>query len=102
MLKVLLTMENHVVKMVFDGKTAIAEAFEFKPEIILLDIGLPDIDGYEVAKEIRAKLPETLLIALTGWGQEADRQLSKKAGFNFHLVKPVELDQLLELIHDAE
>ena len=73
---------------------------EFDPEVVLLDIGLPGMDGFQVAKAIR-EMPEfgdVILIALTGYGQEVDRQRSKEAGFDKHLVKPVELSALEDLL----
>ena len=75
-----------------------AEAF--RPEVVLLDIGLPGMDGYEVARRLRER-PEferTLLVALTGWGQEADRRRSREAGFDHHLVKPANPEAILELL----
>ena len=69
-----------------------AAAGEFRPEVVLLDIGLPRLNGYDAARRIR-ELPggrEVLLIAVTGWGQDGDRQRSKEAGFDHHLVKPVD------------
>jgi CheY-like chemotaxis protein len=71
---------------------------------VLLDIGLPGMDGYEVARRIRAEpaLRETLLVALTGYGQEEDRRRSREAGFNAHLVKPVDLDALYTVLAHPE
>ena len=73
----------------------------FEPDAVLLDIGLPGLDGYEVARRIRA-LPQGekyLLVAVTGYGEERDRERSAQAGFDAHLVKPVDFDQLLAIIH---
>jgi two-component system CheB/CheR fusion protein len=88
------------VRMAHDGPSALELANEFRPEIVLLDIGMPDMDGCEIARRLRARpeFAETLLIALTGWGQEADRRRSEEAGIDHHLVKPVDPDALAELI----
>jgi PAS domain S-box-containing protein len=98
MLEVLLTMDGHKVRKAYNGQTAVDLALEFQPDLIFLDIGLPDIDGYEVAERIRGQLPRTLLIALSGWGQETDRRRSAEAGFNLHLVKPLDFAKLPELL----
>ena len=79
-------------------------AEEFRPEVVLLDIGMPGMDGYEVARRLRER-PEfegTLLVALTGWGQEDDRRRSQEAGFDHHLVKPASPEAILELLLDFE
>lgn len=83
---------------VYDGEAALAAAKSFHPDIILLDIGLPKMDGYETAKAIRQQPwgQNTIIVALTGWGQPEDRHKSKTAGFNAHLVKPVDHDELLQ------
>jgi PAS domain S-box-containing protein len=105
-LTMLLEMEGHDVETADCGMKAIELAQSFRPQIVLLDIGLPDLDGYEVAKRLRA-LPEThdaILIALTGYGQSDDRERSQSAGFNHHLLKPLnfsELSALLASSHDA-
>jgi DNA-binding response OmpR family regulator len=85
-----------------DGLAALAEAAEFRPEVVVLDIGLPGLNGYEVAREIR-RLEWGAgigLIALTGWGQDNDREKSAAAGFDTHLVKPVDYDALVKRIAD--
>lgn len=83
-----------------DGRQALALAAEFRPNIIVLDIGLPGMDGYEVARLLRKQpqFRDTLLVALTGWGQDSDLARSRAAGFNHHLVKPVNPDALVDLI----
>jgi CheY-like chemotaxis protein len=75
-------------------------AVEYRPDIMLLDIGLPDMDGYEVAEHLRQvpELKAMRLIAITGYGQESDRQRSREAGFDEHMVKPVEWRKLEELL----
>ena len=88
------------VQLVHSGRTALEAVGEFRPDVVLLDIGMPGMDGYEVARRIRADSANRslLLIALTGWGQEEDRQRSAAAGFNHHLVKPADIDQLRQLL----
>jgi CheY-like chemotaxis protein len=96
----LLQMEGHDVETADCGMKAIERAHVFHPQVVLLDIGLPDLDGYEVAKRLRL-LPETqdaILIALTGYGRAEDRERSQSAGFNHHLLKPVNLETLLALL----
>ena len=82
--------------MAHDGPTAIKMAEPFKPEIILLDIGMPVMDGYKVCATLRRTpaLKGTLIVAQTGYGQQADRQRSLEAGFDAHLVKPVSTEAL--------
>ncbi|MDQ2971033.1 MAG: response regulator, partial [Acidobacteriota bacterium] len=91
---------GHSVRTARDGASALEEASRLRPEIVVLDIGLPDMDGHEVARRLRAQanLRSSLLVALTGYGQESDRQLSREAGFDHHLVKPVDLDKLNDLL----
>ncbi|WP_159593541.1 PAS domain-containing hybrid sensor histidine kinase/response regulator [Hydrogenophaga sp. BPS33] len=99
-LAMLLELSGHETRLAFDGLEAVALSAQFLPEVVLLDIGLPKMNGYEVAARIRA-LPggdATLLIALTGWGHDEERQRSAQAGFDGHLVKPVFPDALLKLI----
>ncbi|MFZ2171435.1 MAG: ATP-binding protein, partial [Methylococcaceae bacterium] len=96
----LLKAEGHEVETADCGMKAIERAQAFRPQVVLLDIGLPDLDGYEVAKRLRA-LPETrdvTLIALTGYGQAEDRKRSQSAGFNHHLLKPVDFAKLSDLL----
>jgi CheY-like chemotaxis protein/two-component sensor histidine kinase len=88
------------VEVAHDGPSALEIASEFRPEVVLLDIGMPGMDGYEVARRLRSR-PEfatTLLVALTGWGQDSDRQKSREAGFDHHLVKPVDPEALRDLL----
>jgi signal transduction histidine kinase/ActR/RegA family two-component response regulator len=92
------------VEVAHDGPSALVLAEAFRPEVILLDIGLPGMDGYEVARRLRAMpgFEVVTLLALTGWGQEGDRQKSREAGFDHHLVKPVEPEAILELLTKSE
>ncbi len=99
-LGMLLRMNGHEVQTAHDGLEAVGAAATFRPEIVLLDIGLPKLNGYEVARRIRERETgrDVVLVALTGWGQEEDRRRSSEAGFDYHLTKPVELDALKRLL----
>jgi CheY-like chemotaxis protein len=82
---------------------AVDATVEFQPDIVLLDLGLPKLNGFDAARRIREQPGglERVLIALTGWGQEGDRQRSKEAGFDHHLTKPIDFDVLRELLAAA-
>jgi CheY-like chemotaxis protein len=86
--------------MAHDGPEALATAANIRPEVILLDIGLPQMTGYEVARKLRddLKLTKALIVAVTGYGQPDDRRKTGEAGFDAHLVKPVNPHQLSELL----
>jgi two-component system, chemotaxis family, CheB/CheR fusion protein len=99
-LAMLLQFFGHETFKAHDGVQAIEAAERLRPDVVLLDIGLPRLNGYEVCARIR-KEPwgkDMVLVALTGWGQEEDRHRSKEAGFDAHMVKPVDQDALLKLI----
>lgn len=98
MLQILLTMEGHEVHAAYDGEEAVREAEEFRPDVCFCDLGLPKLDGFEVARRISVSVPDALLVSVSGWGQEEDRKRSQQAGFRHHLVKPVKIDQVMELI----
>jgi signal transduction histidine kinase len=99
MLELALNMLGHETRFCSDGASALRVAQEFLPEFGLIDIGLPVMDGYELARRLRAEFNQPLtLIAVTGYGQESDRAQSRAAGFDHHLVKPVDLGQLGELL----
>jgi signal transduction histidine kinase/HAMP domain-containing protein/ActR/RegA family two-component response regulator len=102
-LQEILEQWGHSVQMAHDGPTAIDLALTEEPDIILLDIGLPGMDGYEVARRLRQPgvLPGVLLVALTGYAQAEDRRRSREAGFDEHLVKPVDLATLHDLLETA-
>jgi CheY-like chemotaxis protein len=102
-LAMLLALDRHEVVSVGTPREALERCRSFRPEIVLLDIGLPDMDGYEVARRIRAQpeLAGVRLIALTGYGQYEDKQRARKAGFDDHLVKPVELALLQQALQRA-
>jgi PAS domain S-box-containing protein len=91
------------VRLAFDGIEAVEAASEFCPDIVFLDLGMPRLDGYGAARELRrmAHGHEMLLVALTGWGQDGDRLRSKEAGFDHHLVKPADPEQLKRILADG-
>jgi CheY-like chemotaxis protein len=89
-----LRLMGHVVEVAHDGQAAL----EFGPDRVLLDIGLPIMDGYEVARRLRARAPHLLLVAITGYGQSSDVERAHEAGFDHHLVKPVPLEAVGALL----
>ena len=100
----LLNLTGHQTQTASDGQEAVAATLTFMPEVVLLDIGLPVLNGYDACRQIRAQ-PDgmrILLIALTGWGQDEDRRKSKEAGFDAHLVKPVDHNQLVKLMAEFQ
>ncbi len=99
----LLKMDGHETRPVFSAEEALSLADAFNPEIVLLDIGLPRMDGYEVARRLRLSPlhGRTTLIALTGYGQQEDLDRAQAAGFDAHLVKPVDLAALTKLLFTA-
>ncbi|HKO21800.1 MAG TPA: response regulator [Candidatus Eisenbacteria bacterium] len=101
-LAMLLRLGGHEIETAYDGFQAVAAAERFLPDLILLDIGLPGMDGYEVAARLREGSAgrELVLIAVTGWGQEEDRRRSREAGFDAHLTKPVDMAALTRLVAD--
>jgi len=103
-LGVLLSMRGHDVQTMHDGVSALEAMDSFHPSVVLLDLGMPGMSGYEVARRAR-ELPQcqnTVIIALTGWGQEEDRRRTREAGFNDHLVKPVDVDALELLLAEVQ
>jgi PAS domain S-box-containing protein len=102
-LGMVLRMMGHEVEIAHDGLEAVGAATSFRPDVALLDIGLPKLDGYEVASRIRKQHPAggIVLVALTGWGQEEDRQRAREAGFDHHLTKPVEFKVLQKMLVKA-
>ena len=99
-LAMLLQTSGHVVWTAYSGPSALSSAAEHRPEVVLLDIGLPELDGFEVAKRMREDPAHEamVLVALTGYGQAADRERSREAGFDHHLVKPVDLDEVQAIL----
>jgi len=96
----LLRLAGNEVRAVRDGTECLALAESYRPNLILLDIGLPGMDGYEVARRLRAEpwSKKTMLIALTGYGGPEDRRRAGEAGFDHHMVKPVDIDALDRLL----
>ena len=99
-LKILLELEGHDVQLVHDGEQALVVIENEMCELAVLDIGMPKLDGYEVARRIRASGRAVTLVALTGWGQARDRERAAQAGFDAHLTKPVDYDVLRRLVND--
>jgi CheY-like chemotaxis protein len=99
----LLQMLGATVEVVHTGRAALQAIDTFKPAILFLDLGMPEIDGYEIARSVRARaeLHDVTLIAVTGWGQEKDRNRTHAAGFDHHLVKPANVDQLKTMLRSA-
>lgn len=101
-LAMLLEAIGNDVRVAYDGEEAVDKALEFSPEVVLLDIGLPKMHGYDVAKRIRAEQgADVLLVAVTGWGNEEDRQRSRDAGFDYHFTKPVDPEDLVRVVGTA-
>jgi CheY-like chemotaxis protein len=102
-LAMLLRMEGHEVVVAHDGPEAFAAVASFNPEFVLLDIGMPGLNGYEVALKIRDTDPASpvKLVAVTGWGQHSDKARARASGFDHHFTKPLEPERLLELLRDA-
>ena len=102
-LALLLTLQGSEVRTAYDGLEAIDAAAAFDPHVVLSDLGMPRMSGYEAAQKIRERCSgRVVLIAMTGWGQEEDKRRSSEAGFDFHLVKPVDLDALEQLLASLE
>ncbi len=99
---ILWTMEmlGHTAQMAHDGETAIALAKSFHPDVVFLDIGIPLMNGYEICEAMRLEptLQNTVFIAQTGWGQKEHRERSKEAGFDHHLVKPLNIEVLQNIL----
>jgi CheY-like chemotaxis protein len=99
-LAMLLRLKGHEVHTAYDGEEAVIAAEKVRPEVVLLDIGMPKLNGYDACHRIREKpwAKGIILIALTGWGQDDDRRRTKEAGFNGHMVKPVNTLDLLKVL----
>ena len=99
-LAMLLSLDAHATQVAHSGANALQVAACFRPNIVFLDLGMPNMNGYEVARELR-RLPElhdTVLVALSGWGAAADQQRCREAGFNEHLTKPADFDAIERLL----
>jgi CheY-like chemotaxis protein len=103
-LRRLLGLLSYEVQVVGDGRQAVAVALDWRPDFILLDVGLLGMDGYQVATRLRheSTCQETIIIAVTGYGQPEDRKQSRAVGIDHHLLKPVELGELLSLLSQPE
>ncbi|HZV06663.1 MAG TPA: PAS domain S-box protein [Gemmataceae bacterium] len=103
-LAILLQMTGNETCVAHDGQEGLEAAAKFHPEVVLLDIGLPKLNGYDVCRRIREQPwgKDMVLVALTGWGLEEDRRQSKEAGFDLHMVKPVDFDALKNLLHELQ
>ncbi|HTV76865.1 MAG TPA: response regulator [Steroidobacteraceae bacterium] len=102
-LALMLDMEGHEVRTAADGLEALEIAEEFQPHVVLLDIGMPGIDGYETARRLRMRpwAQSTLLCAQTGWGQEDDKRRARTAGFDRHLVKPIDPEEISRIVSEV-
>jgi CheY-like chemotaxis protein len=99
-LAALLTIDGHELELAHDGAEAVDKAAAFRPHVVLLDIGLPKLDGYQACREMR-KMPrgaEMDIVALTGWALDDDRDKAREAGFTRHLVKPIDFEELEQLL----
>ena len=99
-LGMMLKLMGNETRTAHDGLAAVEAAEEFRPDVILLDIGLPKLNGYEACRRIREQpwSKGMVIVALTGWGQDEDRRRSAEAGFDHHMVKPVEVDALEKVL----
>lgn len=103
-LAMLLELLGCDVKTAYSGTAGVSLVTDFAPSVVFLDLGMPDINGFETARRIRAEPAgqQTLLIALTGWGQDADKRRTREAGFDRHLVKPADISALEEILTSAD
>ena len=102
-LRLLLEAQGHEARAAYTGPAALDVLAQFDAEVVFLDLGMPDVDGFEVARRIRA-MPrgrDVLLVALTGWGQADDRRRTADAGFDEHLTKPVDTERLADMLASA-
>ena len=99
-LSTMLRLLGHEVAVAYEGLEAVEAAPAFRPDVALLDLGMPRLNGYDTARRIRQQrgCEGMVLVALTGWGQEEDKRRSREAGFDAHLIKPVDLAALGELL----
>ena len=100
-LAMLLQAHGHVSHVASDGQQACDSAEDLRPEVILLDLSLPDLSGYDVCRHIRSQdwTTNPFIVAVTGWGQQSDRQRTQEAGFDLHLVKPIDPEELLRVLN---
>lgn len=104
MLSLVMTSLGYDVRIAHDGIRALDVAFDYRPDLVLMDLGMPGLNGYETARKLRQESwgQNMFLIAVSGWGREEDKQQSREAGFDFHLTKPTGLDQLKQLLSQLE
>jgi CheY-like chemotaxis protein len=102
--QIMLRILGHEVQTALDGQEAIEKAEQFRPDVIVLDVGMPMLDGYETAIRIRQRpwSRDVVLIAVTGWGNDKDKLKSAAAGFDVHLVKPVDATTILEALDQMD
>ncbi len=102
-LSALLQLDGNQIEIAYSGTEAIDKGAKFLPQLVLLDIGMPGMDGYHTCRAVRACDwgSNAMIVAVTGWGQETDRRMSREAGFDGHLVKPVEYAALKDLLRRA-
>jgi len=100
-LRTILEMAGHAVTIAEDGPRGLKQITEARPDVALIDIGLPGMDGYELARRARASGSRALLVALTGYGLSDDKDLARQAGFDAHLTKPAAVEPLLALVANA-
>jgi CheY-like chemotaxis protein len=102
-LALLVQESGHEVRTAYDGPAVLEAALDYRPNVVLLDIGLPGLNGFEVAKRLRQQpvLRNAVLVAMTGYGRESDRRRSQEAGFDHHLVKPGDFGKVLEILATA-
>jgi signal transduction histidine kinase/ActR/RegA family two-component response regulator len=103
-LKMLLDLEGFETRVAYSGAVALESARDFRPDVVICDIGLPEMDGHEIARRLRRDpdIAPATLIAMTGWGAEGEMRRTRESGFDFHLVKPVDANALLELLSHME
>ena len=104
MLASLLALLEADVRIAYDGHSALSLVDSFEPEAVVLDLGMPVMDGFEVARRVRASANggRIALVALSGWGQDRDRDQSAAAGFDVHLVKPVDIDRVVSVLRGLD
>ena len=103
-MSLLLQLEGHTVACAHDGLEALQAAEQFDPQVVLLDLGLPRMNGYEVARKLRQSREHDqsrlLLVAISGYGREQDRAAAQEAGFDFHLTKPADPDVVMQMMQE--
>jgi CheY-like chemotaxis protein len=102
-LAMMLALSGHEVTTAHDGEGALQHRDAFDPDVVLLDIGMPGMNGYEVAERLRRQpaTREAVIVAITGWGQEKDRERARAAGFDEHFVKPADVERLVQLLRSG-